>query len=80
MKNSFSIASPLTKITLKGVKFVWYDKCIQAFQPLKTRLTLTPILIILKRGVGYAVYYDASLSSTGCVLMHKGRVFVYDSF
>lgn len=34
-----SIASPLTKLTQKKVKFQWSDKCEKSFQTLKYRLT-----------------------------------------
>ena len=77
MKDFSSIASPLTKLTHKGVRFVWCDECEQVFQLLKVRLTLAPILVILERGVGFAVYYDASLNGLGCVLMQEGKVVAY---
>ena len=69
MKNFSSIASPLTKLTRKGVRFVWCNECEQAFQLLKLCLTLALILVIPERGVGYVVYCDASLNGLGCVLM-----------
>ena len=43
------------------------------------RLTSTPILVIPERGVGYAVYYNASLNGIGCVLMQEGKVVAYGS-
>lgn len=46
---------------------------------LKTLLTSTPILIIPERGVGYAVYCDASKEGLGCVLMQLERVVAYAS-
>ena len=79
MQDFFSIASPLTKLTLKGVRFVWCDECEQAFQLLKVRLTSAPILVILERGVGYAVYCNASLNGLGCVIMQEARVVDYCS-
>jgi len=41
------LASPLTALTQKGVKFVWSQKCEDSFQELKRRLTTTPILTLL---------------------------------
>ena len=43
------------------------------------RLTLAPILIVLDRGQGYTVYFDASKDGLGCVLMQSGRVMAYGS-
>ena len=41
------LATPMTRLTLKEVKFEWNDLCEKAFQELKRRLTLAPILIVL---------------------------------
>ena len=38
------IAKPMTELLKKGVKFVWNDKCEEAFQTLKARLTTAPVL------------------------------------
>ena len=38
------IAKPMTELLKKGVKFVWDDKCEEAFQTLKARLTTAPVL------------------------------------
>ena len=67
------------KLTRKGVKFEWNDQCEKAFQELKMRLTLAPILIVPKRGQRYVVYCDASKDGLGCVLMQSGRVVAYGS-
>ena len=63
------IAAPMTRLTRKKVKFDWDDRCEEAFQELKRRLTSTPILIVPDRGQGYIVYCDASRAGLGCVLM-----------
>ena len=42
------LAAPMTRLTRKGVKFEWDDLCEKAFQELKRRLTLAPILIVLE--------------------------------
>ena len=73
------IAAPMTRLTRKEVKFEWDDRCEEAFQELKSRLTSTPILIVLDRGQGYTVYCDASRAGLGCVLMQSGRVVAYGS-
>ena len=73
------IAAPMTKFTRKEVKFDWDDRCEEAFQELKRRLTSAPILIVSDREQGYTVYYDASRAGLGCVLMQSGRVVAYGS-
>ena len=59
----------MMRLTQKEVKFEWNDLCERAFQELKMRLTLAPILIVLERGQRYIVYCDASKDGLGCVLM-----------
>ena len=69
----------MTRLTRKEVKFDWDDRCEEAFQELKRRLTSTPILIVSDRGQGYTVYCDASRAGLECVLMQSGRVAAYGS-
>ena len=73
------LATPMTKLTRMEVKFEWNDLCEKAFQELKRRLTLAPIMIVPERGQGYTVYCDASNAGLGCVLMQSGRVVAYGS-
>ena len=73
------LATPMTRLTQKEVKFEWNDSCKKAFQELKRRLTLAPILIVPERGERYIVYCDASKDGLGCVLMQSGRVVAYGS-
>ena len=73
------LAAPMTRLTRKEVKFDWDDRCEEAFQELKRRLTSAPILIVLDRGQGYTVYCDASSVGLGCVLMQSGRMVAYGS-
>ena len=40
----------MTRLTRKEVKFDWDDRCKEAFQELKRRLTSAPILIVPDRG------------------------------
>ena len=79
MEDFSRIATPMTRLTRKGVKFDWDDRCEEAFQELKRRLTSAPILIVPDRRQGYTVYCDASRAGLGCVLMHFGRVVAYGS-
>ena len=73
------LAAPMTRLTRKGTRFVWDDKCELAFEELKKRLTSAPILVVPERGVGYSVYCDASREGLGCVLMQRGKVVAYGS-
>ena len=59
----------MTRLTRKEVKFFWDNRCKEAFQELKRRLTTAHILIVSDRGQGYTVYCDASRAGLGCVLM-----------
>ena len=73
------LATPMTRLTRKEVKFDWDDRCEKAFKELKRRLTTAPILIVPDRGQGYTVYCDVSRARLGCVLMQSGRVVAYGS-
>ena len=73
------LVAPMTRLTLKEVKFEWNGQCEKAFQELKMRLTSAPILIVPKKGQMYTVYCDASKDRLGCVLMQSGRVVAYGS-
>src|SRR3954470_8212992 len=73
------LAAPLTRLTRKGVKFVWTDDCESSFTELKTRLTTAPILTIPERGLGYTLYCDASLLGYGAVLMQLGKIVAFSS-
>ncbi|KAH0643592.1 hypothetical protein KY290_035070 [Solanum tuberosum] len=74
-----SIASPLTKLTQKKVKFQWSDECEKNFSELKTRLTTTPVLTLPDSSDGYLIYCDASRVDLGSVLMQRGNVIAYAS-
>ncbi|WMV46656.1 hypothetical protein MTR67_040041 [Solanum verrucosum] len=73
------IASPLTKLLQKEVKFIWDDKCQESFETLKSLLTQAPILTLPIEGKEYVVYSDASHNGLGCVLMQEGKVISYAS-
>ena len=55
----------MTRLTRKEVKFDWDDRCEEAFQELKRRLTSAPILIVPDRGQGYTMYCDALRAGLG---------------
>jgi len=63
------IAKPLTRLTEKGVPFVWNNDCDTSFQTLKDKLVNAPILALPESGKRFTVYTDASRVGLGCVLM-----------
>ena len=57
----------MTELLKKGVKFVWDDKCEQAFLTLRKLLTSAPVLAQLDVTRPFDVYCDASGTSLGHV-------------
>jgi len=74
-----SIASPLTKLTRKEVRFVWSEEYEASFRELKKRLTSTPVLALPSGTEGFGVYSNASKRGLRCVLMQHRRVIAYVS-
>ena len=73
------IARPMTELLKKGVKFIWDDKCEQAFQTLRKLLTSAPVLAQPDITRPFDVYCDASGTGLGCVLMQDQWVIAYAS-
>nr|XP_009771167.1 PREDICTED: uncharacterized protein LOC104221741 [Nicotiana sylvestris] len=73
------IATPLTRLTQKGVAFQWSNECEESFQKLKVALTTAPILTLPTGAGGFTIYCDASQVGLGCVLMQNGKVVAYAS-
>ena len=59
----------MTELLKKGVKFVWEDKCDQAFQTLRKLLTSAPILAQPDITRPFDVYCDALGTSLGRILI-----------
>ena len=68
----------MTKLLQKEVIFDWSRAC-EAFQALKTFLTTAPVLAQPNIDRPFDVYYDASKTGMGCMLMQDGRVIAYAS-
>ncbi|KAI3672993.1 hypothetical protein L6452_39099 [Arctium lappa] len=73
------IATPLTSLTKKGVKFEWKPAQEEAFEVLKEKLSTAPILTLPEGTEGFVVYSDAFKLGLGCVLMQQGKVIAYAS-
>lgn len=69
----------LTKLTKKGVKYVRKEKYNKAFEELKQRLTIIPVLAILYNSKGMKVYSDALRQGLGYVLIQSGRMIEFTS-
>ena len=79
MEGFSSIASPLTRLTQKMVKFQRSNDCEKSFAELKTRLTISPVLTLPEGSDGYVIYCDACRLGLGCVLLQRGKVIAYAS-
>ncbi|WVZ64658.1 hypothetical protein U9M48_014152 [Paspalum notatum var. saurae] len=79
IKDFSKTAKPMTSLTKKNAKYVWSSNCEEAFQTLKKLLTSAPVLAQPDVTKPFDVYFDASGSGFGCVLMQEGRVIAYAS-
>ena len=68
IKDFSKIAGPLYDLFKKDKKFVWDDKCQQAFDTLKHALVNAPLLGYPRYGQPFILYTDASAYSVGYVL------------
>jgi hypothetical protein len=79
IKGFSKIARSMTALLAKKVEFKWTQKCQEAFEEPKEKLTTTPVLVLPDVHKPFLVYYDASYTRLGCVLTQEGRVFSYSS-
>nr|XP_018630035.1 uncharacterized protein LOC104107271 [Nicotiana tomentosiformis] len=68
-----SVASLLTKLTQKNVKFQRSEACEKSFQELKNMLTTAPILTLPSPTGKFVIYCDVSRVGLGCVLMQNDK-------
>jgi hypothetical protein len=69
----------MTELLKKGVKFSWNENCEEAFHTLRAQLTTAPVLAQPDTSRPFDVYYDASGTGLGCVLMQDNHVIAYAS-
>ena len=65
------IASPLHRLTNKGIRFDWDKNCQRAFEQLKEQLLSAPVLAFPDLNGDYILYCDASDVGVGVVLTQK---------
>ena len=63
------IASSLTRLLRRGIKFEWTEKCQNSFEQLKGMLVEAPVLMHPTSGNEYTLYSGALGIGLGCVLM-----------
>jgi hypothetical protein len=73
------IENAITILQKKNKKFVWTEKCTEAFQRLKEMLTILSILKFLDMDEDFLVCTYASKEVLGRVLREDGRVIAYIS-
>ena len=66
-----TIANPLFTLTKKDVEFVWSTQCDEAFQKLKDKLVVSPVLAFPQFDRGFILDTDASGVGLGAVLAQK---------
>jgi hypothetical protein len=74
------IVRPMTALLANKVEFNWTQKCQEAFEALKEKLTTTLVLVLPDVHKPFSVYCDACYTGLGCVLMQEGRVVAYSSW
>ena len=79
VENFSKIAVPLTKLTLKNIKFVWSVAYEKSFHELEELLISAPVLALPNEIDGFVVYCDAFRIGLGCVLMQKNKIIAYAS-
>jgi hypothetical protein len=73
------IVKPMTALLDNKVEFKWTQKCQEAFEALKEKLTTAPVLVLPDVHKLFSVYCDACYTGLGCILMQEGRVVAYSS-
>jgi hypothetical protein len=73
------IVKPMTAFLGNKVEFKWTQKCQEACEALKEKLTTLHVLVLPDVHKPFSVYCDACYTGLGCVLMQEGRVVAYSS-
>ena len=70
--NFSDVTTPLTQLLKKDVKFVWSEKCQEAFDRLKAILSNNPVLKAPDFSRPFKMAVDASDVGVGAVLLQEG--------
>jgi hypothetical protein len=62
----------MTTLLANKVEFKWTQKCQEAFEALKEKLTTVLVLVLPGVHKPFSVYCDACYTVLGCVLMQEG--------
>jgi hypothetical protein len=68
------IENPITELQKKNKKFIWTEKCAEAFWTLKELLTTKLILKVPDIDADFLVFIDTSMEGLGEVLMQDNQV------
>jgi hypothetical protein len=79
IRNFPQMASPLHRLSRKGVLWEWSPSCASAFDRIKQALTTAPCLAFPDFSQPFEVHTDASLHGLGAVLYQSGRPIAYES-
>ena len=69
----------LTNLLKKDTKWVWSERCDEAFQNLKNAIASEPILKLPDFELPFEVHIDASNKAIGGVLVQKGHPMAFES-
>ncbi|XP_075492501.1 uncharacterized protein LOC142530555 [Primulina tabacum] len=76
IKDFSKIAKPLSSLLMKDVPFDFNADCLQAYEDLKGRLVMAPVLVAPDWDLPFEIMYDASDTAVGAVLgQHQNKVF-----
>ena len=73
------IAGPLHDLTKNKVLYVWTPKEKNAFNELKAKLMMQPLLLLLDLKKHFEVHCDTCKDSIGAILSQEGHPIAYES-
>ena len=68
VENFSQISAPMRDLLKKDVRFIWTDKCEDAFNKLKTAFITAPVLVLPEFNKSIILTCDASTTDVGYVL------------
>ena len=73
VKGFASIAQPLHALTKANCRYVWTTECQVAFDALKARMLMSPVLAFPNFSLSFILETDASVKGLGAVLSQRGE-------